>query len=154
MMAIFHETFTFAINLSVPPERAFAAYVDTALRATWSAPNPNTQISIIESDVCTGGSEVTKCGPMGGDLLYQLDISYHLVEQNKLISFTEVLREGRAKLTAALVTFEFRKRTDGTTDLHVADQVTSFVGNGGLEGHSEGYANALKNLAALFEEES
>lgn len=149
-MNIHHETISMEKALPATPEKVFRAYVDSKAREKWSAPEPGTELRIIESDVRTGGSEVAKCGTRGHALNWRMDVAYHLVMEGKLITFTEELRDGDKMLTIALITFEIRKAADGTSILRLTDQVTSFVGEDGVKGHRHGYAKALENLASML----
>lgn len=151
-MNIHHQTVTFEKPLPASPEAVFRAYTDTKAREKWSAPDNTTEIRIIESDVRTGGSEVGKCGTRGEELSWRMDVAYHLVEEGRLITFTEELWDGDNMLTVALITFDIRKASNGTSILHLTDQVTSFVGEGGVHGHRDGYNKALDNLISFLSE--
>ena len=87
-MNIHHETIAIKKALPATPARVFQAYVDTKAREKWSSPEPNTEIRITESDVRTGGSEVGKCGTKGEELNWRMDVADHLVDTDKLITFT------------------------------------------------------------------
>lgn len=152
-MDIHHETIALKNPLPAPPDSVFRAFVDTEARQEWSAPDSTTEIRIIESDVRTGGSETGKCGTRGEELKWRMDVAYHLVEENRLITFTEELWDGDALLTVALITFDIRGTSDGTCVLHLTDQVTSFIGDGGARGHRDGYARALDNMASMLSAE-
>jgi uncharacterized protein YndB with AHSA1/START domain len=146
-MDIFHETLAFERSFDAPPARLFEAYADPRQREAWSAPNPETVIVIDETDLRTGGRETARCGSTD-NLNWTMRVTYHRVEDGRLITFTEELWDGAKLLTVALITFEFRTRSDAGTLLTLTDQVTSFVGEGGVAGHREGYTKALENLAA------
>ncbi len=151
-MDIHHETVTLEKRLPASPENVFQAYTDPQAREIWSAPDDTTEIRILESDVRTGGSETGKCGTRGEELNWRMDVAYHLIEEGRLITFTEELWDGDNLLTVALITFDLSKAPDGATILHLTDQVTSFVGKGGVHGHREGYVKALDNLASMLAE--
>lgn len=53
-----------------------------------------------------GGSETTRCGGRD-DLGIRTEVRYHLVRRKEIISFSELLLEGKGMLTAARATFEF-----------------------------------------------
>ncbi|PTX56314.1 uncharacterized protein YndB with AHSA1/START domain [Litoreibacter ponti] len=151
-MEIHHETVTLEKPLPASPEEVFQAYTDPRAREKWSAPDNTTEIRILESNVKTGGSETGKCGTRGQELNWRMDVAYHLVENDRLITFTEELWDGDNMLTVALITFDLSKAPDGTTILLLTDQITSFVGEGGVQGHRDGYTKALDNLASMLGE--
>ena len=151
-MEIHHETVTLEKSLPASPEEVFQAYADPKAREKWSAPDNTTEIRILESNVKTGGSETGKCGTRGQELNWRMNVAYHLVEKGRLITFTEELWDGDTMLTVALITFDLTKASDGTTILRLTDQITSFVGEGGVQGHRDGYTKALDNLASMLRE--
>jgi uncharacterized protein YndB with AHSA1/START domain len=144
-----HETIQLKQEFSALPDRVFRAFVDVEERQKWSAPSDATAVLIDHSDVRTGGSEATRCGSKD-NLRFRTEVHYHLVEENRTICFAETLFEGDKVLMAALVTFDFGKGDDGGTLLTLTDQITSFVGPEGIEGHRQGFAAALGNLALLL----
>ena len=147
-MDLYHETLTFKRSFPVSAARLFEAFRNPREREVWSAPDDNTEIKIVECDVRTGGREKGLCGSKG-DMNWSMDVAYHLVENNRLITFTEELREGDRMLTVALITADITPTGDGCT-LDLTDQITSFVGQGGVSGHREGYDQALDNLADML----
>lgn len=149
-MEVYHETVTLKKTLPASPEEVFQAYTDPRAREIWSAPDDTTEIRILDSNVRTGGSETGRCGTRGQELNWRMDVAYHLVEKGRLISFTEELWDGDNMLTVALITFDLSKAPHGSTILHLTDQVTSLVGEGGVQGHRDGYSKALDNLASML----
>lgn len=145
-MDVRHETLVFEREFSAPPARLFQAFRDPREREIWSAPDADTEIRIDETDLRTGGRETGRCGPRG-DLKWTTKVIYHLVADDRLITFTEELWDGEHVLTVALITFEFASCGGEGTTLRLTDQVTSFVGGGGVSGHREGYTKALDNLS-------
>jgi len=148
-MPVHHETLRMERDFLASPQQVFAAYLDTRARESWSAPSETAEVRILNEDVRTGGSEATMCGAKG-DMRYRTEVHYHLVETDRLISFSETLLEGDAVLMAALITFEFFNAGSGASKLVLTDQITSFVGPEGVEGHRTGFSQALDNLHGLF----
>jgi len=146
-MDLYHETLVFERAFSAPPERLFQAYVDPKQREVWSAPTPDLIFVIDETDVRTGGREVARCGS-AGNLGWTMQVAYHCVVENALITFTEELWAGDTLLTVALITFDVRPSGSAGTVLTLTDQVTSLVGKDAVSGHRDGYTKALANLAA------
>jgi uncharacterized protein YndB with AHSA1/START domain len=148
-MPLHHETLRMERVFLASPHQVFAAYLDTRARESWSAPSETAEVRILNEDVRTGGSESTLCGAKG-DMRYRTEVHYHLVETDRLISFSETLLEGDTVLTAALITFEFFDSGSGASRLVLTDQITSFVGPEGGEGHRAGFSQALDNLHAML----
>ena len=82
------------------------------------------------------------------DLNWTMKVIYHCVTQDRQVTFTEELWDGDSVLTVALITFDIGKHGEVGTRLTLTDQITSFVGEGGVAGHRDGYTNVLDNLAA------
>lgn len=140
------ETIRLERLISASPLRVFEAYLDPKVRELWSAPSETAAVVIEHAEVRTGGSEATRCGARE-DMRYRTAVYYHLVEAPHLISFSETVLEGEKVLTAALVTIELRLTEGGVTRVVFTDQVTSFVGPDGVEGHRLGFGSALDNWA-------
>lgn len=148
-MPVHHETLRMERDFLASPQQVFAAYLDTRARESWSAPSEAAEVRILNEDVRTGGSEATMCGAKG-DMRYRTEVHYHLVETDRLISFSETLLEGDTVLMAALITFEFFDAGTGASKLVLTDQITSFVGVEGVEGHRTGFSQALDNLQRML----
>jgi uncharacterized protein YndB with AHSA1/START domain len=142
-----YETLVIERSLRASPDRIFRAYLDKEARQIWSAPSETAAVEIVTSDVRRGGLETTRCGTKG-NLEYRTDVTYHEVRTNELICFSETLLEGDNVLMVALITFELRPVGEHETLLVLTDQITSFVGPDGVEGHRAGFSAALENLAA------
>ena len=147
-MSVQHETLRLERVFQASPQQVFAAYIDTRAREVWSAPSETAEVRIINEDVRTGGSESTRCG-VKGDARYRTEVRYHLVETDRLISFSETQLEGDTVLMAALITFEFFDAGSGASKLVLTDQITSFVGTDGVKGHRTGFSQALDNLQRM-----
>lgn len=145
-MEVTHDTVVFERVFPVSPDRLFQAYADPREREIWSPPFEGVEVKIDRSDVRSGGSETSRCGP-SGDLKWRMDLSYHRVEPGAHICFTETLREGDMLMTVSQSTFEISAAPEGCR-LRLTDQVASYIGADGIEGHKEGYARSLDNLAA------
>lgn len=148
-MEIRHETLVFERYFNASPSRLFQAYADPKEREVWTAPSPETVVSIDETDLRTGGRETARCGRKG-HLNWTMKVAYHRVTVDRQITFTEELWDDEQVLTVALVTFEFEPSGEGRTHLKLTDQITSFVGVGGISGHRDGYTKALANLSTIF----
>ena len=147
-MDLYHETLTFKRSFPVSAARLFEAFRNPREREIWSAPDDSTEIKIVECEFRTGGHEKGLCGSKG-DMNWSMDVVYHLVETDRLITFTEELQAGDRMLTIALITVDIAPTDNGCT-LSLTDQITSFVGQGGVSGHRDGYSKALGNLASML----
>ncbi|MEO0452212.1 MAG: SRPBCC domain-containing protein [Pseudomonadota bacterium] len=143
-MDVYHDTVRLRKCFQYSAEQLFAAYLDPALRQEWAAPNDDSAVEIVHSNVRTGGTEETRCGTKG-DLKYRTKVNYHLVQANQLITFTESLFKKDSILSVAAITFEFRRLDEGA-ELILTDQITSFVGKDMIDGHRQGFTAALVNL--------
>ena len=146
-MELSHETVVLNRSFKVTPARLFEAYVDPKQREIWCVPGTETVFNIQETDVSTGGRETATCGP-AGDMKWHMQVVYHRVEQDRLIVFTEELWEHDMLLTVALITFDIRESGPSGSELILTDQITSFIGSEGIEGHTDGYRHAFENLEA------
>lgn len=144
-MNIHHETLVFEREFDALPSRLFAAYVDTEAREKWSTPSPTLEVRIDSSDVRTGGRETGRCGSKG-DLKWMLNVHYHCVTPDRQITFTEELWDGDQILVVALITFDLMEIDANRTALKLTDQITSFVGPDAVNGHRDGYTQALAHL--------
>ncbi|MBF9036611.1 hypothetical protein HKCCE2091_20435 [Rhodobacterales bacterium HKCCE2091] len=147
-MTIAHDTLTFDRRYDASPSRVWAAYADTRAREAWSAPTDTAEVSIDSVDFRSGGRETARCGTRG-DMKWRLELTYHAVVPERTICFSEELWEGEMLLTVALISFEFEPDGAGSR-VRVTDQVASFVGGEGIEGHGEGYAQALDKLGRML----
>jgi uncharacterized protein YndB with AHSA1/START domain len=141
------ETLVIERNLQASPDLIFRAYLDKEARQVWSAPSETAAVEIVTSEVRKGGLETTRCGTKGNPE-YRTDVTYHEVRTNELICFSETLLEGNNVLMVSLITFELRLVSEHETLLVLTDQITSFIGPDGVEGHRAGFSAALENLAA------
>lgn len=145
-MPIHHDTLVFERRIDATPAEVFTAYADRSRREAWSAPSDASEVKIDAVDFRTGGSERGRCGSKG-DLRWATEVAYHAVEANRRIVFTEALKEGASILTVALIAFDLQADGERGTKLAVTDQIASFIGPEGVQGHKDGYRQALDNLA-------
>ncbi|MBS0418647.1 MAG: SRPBCC domain-containing protein [Proteobacteria bacterium] len=149
-MDIIHETLTFKQSFPVSLKRLFRAFTDPREREAWGRPSETAEIRIEHSDVRTGGTETARCGTKG-DLRWTVHVSYHLVETDRLIVYSEAVSEAGAIQHTSLVTVEFLKSADGSASVILTDQIASFIGRDGIKGHQFGHSKALANLRSLLQ---
>lgn len=80
---------------------------------------------------------------------YRTKVRHHSVESDRLISISEALLEGDAVLTAALIAFEFVGAGSGASKPVLTEQIASFVGPEGVDGHRTGFSQALDKLHGI-----
>lgn len=122
----------------------WSAYADPVTRARWSVP-AGEAMSIDHDDLRDGGAGRYRCGEPGV-LPFTGVVGYVRVVPGKLVVQTETVHAGDELLASALVTWRFRAHEDQTL-VSIVDQVTSFVGEGMIEGHRNGHRLALEQLA-------
>lgn len=147
-MNISHETIIFNEAFNVPVSRLFQAFSDPHEREIWGAPSEAVEIKIDSGEVRTGSTETGRCGTKG-DMQFATHCAYHYVAQNVCIVYSETVRMTDAVIHAALVTVEFNETAAGST-VRITDQITSFVGSDGIEGHRVGNIAALQNLKKML----
>ncbi|MEM6439600.1 MAG: SRPBCC domain-containing protein [Pseudomonadota bacterium] len=147
-MDMTHDTVVFDRTFPVSPQRLFEAYADPKQREAWSPPFDGVEVRIDRSEVRTGGTETSRCGPTG-DLKWRMEVAYHKVGPGAHICFTEALWEGDLLMTVSQSTFEISAAPEGCR-LKLTDQVASYIGREGIDGHREGYARSLDNLAVML----
>ncbi len=127
-LSVTHSTFTIEREYAASPQMVFAAWASPEARRVWGAPNPSIDLIYDQADFRVGGCDVSRCiwaeGPPYVCVTRYLDI----VENGRIV-FTEVLEQGAARLSAALLTIELSG--DGrTTRLHLTAQIAAFDGSG------------------------
>lgn len=143
-----HDTIRLKQWVAATPSQVLAAFADPQARAQWSAPSESAGLEIDACDFRPGGAETARCGPLG-DLRYSLDTRYFRVDDSGMV-FSEAVQEDGQMLTLALITFRLSPDTSGCM-IELTDQLVSFVGAGGVDGHRQGYAQSLGRLAAWVE---
>lgn len=146
-MTIAHETLHLRRTLDAELEAVWSAYADTAQRSRWSVPEGEEMV-FDSDDLRSGGSARYRCGTPG-ELEFAGTIEYLHVAPEVALVHTETMRSGSDLLSAALVTWSF-VATEAGTDLTLTVQVTSFVGEGMLEGTRNGHRIALNQLDSFL----
>lgn len=146
-MTIAHDTIHLSRRLDADLVDVWAAYADTAHRSRWSVPEGEEMVFDAD-DLRSGGSARYRCGTPG-ELQFAGSIDYLHIAPEAEVVHTEIMRTGSELLSAGLLTWTFRAANPGT-ELTVTVQVTSFVGEGMLDGARNGHRIALDQLAALL----
>lgn len=146
-MTIAHDTIHLTRTLEADLEDVWSAYADTSLRSRWSVPQGEEMV-FDSDDLRSGGSARYRCGTPG-DLEFAGSIDYLHIAPEAAVVHTETMRTGSELLSAGLLTWSFAAAGPGT-DLSLTVQVTSFVGEGMLDGTRNGHRIALDQLVSLL----
>ena len=145
-MLILHETLKFERHIQVNLERVFEAYADFEQRAIWGTPSESAVIIYDEADFREGGSDRFRCGAKSNPNIH-VKAQYLSIVPGSRIVWSEITAMDGKSLSASLNTVTFRQ--DGNdTQLGVTVQIASFVGQDMINGHRQGNAAALDNLAS------
>lgn len=142
-MSIVHETLKLTKTISADLSRVWEAFADPTLRARWSVPVGEGMI--YESAAFeVGGRDRYRCGPPES-LDYINIVDYATIAPQSLVVYTETVTTSEQPLSASVVTWSFTAISDAT-EVQITSQVTSFVGDGMIEGNRHGHAKALNQL--------
>lgn len=142
-MSIVHETLKFTKKLDADLSRVWEAFADSNQRAQWSVPAGEAMV-YEQAAFEVGGRDRYRCGPPESlDFINIVD--YALIVPQSLVVYTETVATSEEPLSAGVVTWSFAVNGDGT-EVRLTSQVTSFVGDGMIEGSRNGHAKALNQL--------
>lgn len=147
-MPVHNKFFRMERTFSASPQQLFAVYLDTQKPEKWSAPSDTDEVKILNETVQTGGSESTLCGTKG-NMKYRTSVHHHLVETDRIISFSETLLERNTVLAGALITLAIIASDSDLSKLVLTAQITSY-GADLSGGYQVGLSQALENLNAMF----
>lgn len=147
--ALAHDTIRLERIFRHPPARVFRAYADVEQRLRWSTPSDDEFVAFEAHDFRVGGIDRFRCGlrddPDGGGT-FGGTTRYEAIGEESHIVFTERLESAVGDLLAmSLVTMSFGADGEGCR-FTIVDQVTSFAGDGPLEGSRHGYTAMLDQL--------
>lgn len=142
-MHVVHDTLHFTREADQPIDTVWAAYADVGHRRQWSVPSGE-QIIYDAVDFTAGGQESYRCGPPG-DLSNVGTLRYHLIDPPHRLIYTDTVRRDGELMAVALLTWEL-EASDRGTRIAIADQVTSLVGHGMIDGHRNGHDKTLDQL--------
>src|SRR5262249_29694013 len=132
-----------------PPEKAFAAFSDAAKKKRWYAESRGHDIGEYALDFRVGGSEVLEVvmkpgTPIAGARLRWAQ-TYNDIKDNVRIVFSQTLDINGKRISAALITVEFRAVKTGC-DLIFTHQAAFFEGADGPQMREAGWKALLGNL--------
>lgn len=145
-MSIVHETLKFTKTINAELSRVWEAFADPIQRARWSVPAGEAMV-YEQAAFEVGGRDRYRCGPPESlDFINIVD--YALIVTQALVVYTETVTTSEQPLSAGVVTWSFTVNGD-VTEVQLTSQVTSFVGDGMIEGNRNGHAKALNQLEEL-----
>lgn len=142
------ETVRIGAEIAHPVAEVWAAFADTAARATWGVPDGEAMV-YDHDDFRAGGSTAFRCGTPGV-LEFHASGDYPRIEPEAYVVSTETLRSGDQVLSTAIVTWTFTATPAGT-HVEITDQLVSFVGEGMVDGHRNGHTIALRQLGDFLD---
>lgn len=142
-MSLVHDTLTFSQKIDAELSTVWHAFADATQRAQWSVPAGEAMIyEQVAFEV--GGRDRYRCGPPESlDFINVVD--YALIVRESLVVYTEFVATDEQPLSVSVLSWSFMD-DGGCTDISVTCQVTSFVGDGIIEGNRNGHTKALSQL--------
>jgi uncharacterized protein YndB with AHSA1/START domain len=149
MTPTLHATLVFEREISASPEAVFAAIVDPAARARWGAPSDTAVVIYDEADFREGGQDRFRCGSKSNPNIHGATRYLDIVANRRVVSSETIVVDGR-RLCASLTTLELA--VDGKkTRLKSTTQLSSFIGEDMVKGHTTGTNASLDSLARYFQ---
>jgi uncharacterized protein YndB with AHSA1/START domain len=143
--SVIHSTIVIKRSYDASPARVFKAFADPQARARWGTPSKNVELVYDKADFRVGGQDVSRCGPRGRPI-YRVETRYLDIEPEHRIVSTEVVCEGRNRLSVSLITAEFQA-VGKSARLVLTDQIAAFGDKDMIAGSEAGFSAALDNLA-------
>lgn len=141
------DTFTFARDFDLPPDRMWHLMTDAKMREQWGVPDENMVLKVIAEDLRVGGVERHICGPADTPE-FEVETHWYHIDAPGLAVFTETIIGGGMRLGASLVTYLIAPAGSGSkVDVTVA--VSSFVGPEMIGEFRAGWTGGFENLARL-----
>jgi len=149
MSAPVHNTFVIERTYPAAPARVFAAFADPAKKSRWYAESLNHEVERFEMDFRVGGVErsaykMAATTPFPGVELANEGTYYDIVEGRRVV-VGAAMSLGGARISVALVTFEFEATAAGTR-LTCTHQAVFFENSGGWEMRERGWQTLFDRL--------
>ena len=136
-------TISLSADIDHPTSAVWKAFADIDQRVRWGVPEGEEMICDVD-EFRRGGSIRARCGSPGA-LEYCSAGQYCAVEPERWLVTTETLTRDGQILSTAIITWAFAATSRGTR-VDLVDQVVSFVGQGMIDGHRNGYEICLRQL--------
>jgi uncharacterized protein YndB with AHSA1/START domain len=155
-LSVVHSTFVLERSFAAPVERVFAAFTDPAKKRRWLSEDGDHPVEAFELDFEVGGVErleyrLGEDTPFPGTSIVSLSIFQDIVDQARIVQASRMTLGGH-RISATLVTFEFRS-TEGGTELTVTHQGAFFERSDGPEMREEGWRRLMDALEKYLHSE-
>ncbi|MDQ2067579.1 SRPBCC family protein [Xinfangfangia sp. CPCC 101601] len=139
---------SFEREIAAPVDTLWQAWLAPAARAIWSAPTPEVEVSILESDPRVGGREISICqGPNPPEI--RVETGWLTLDPEARSVNYEVISAEGVPQSAALVTAVFSPTVTGSR-IHVTVQLSSLASDMAA-GYRHGFNGGLNNLRDVAE---
>ncbi len=135
-------------NFSVSSQVVYSWYSDIEKRKTWCVPEGD-EIQFLNNDFSVGGQDLARCGSPGA-LDFTTETNYLAIESDRLIVFSETVKNGEMLLACSLNSLVFDPDDQGAS-ITARLSVMSFVGEQMLLGYENGWKSVLENLREELE---
>ena len=140
-------TYDFHRDFTISTAQLWHLLTDPGMRSQWGTPEPGQTLTMITSDLRTGGLERHRCGPADAPE-FEVETRWYRLDASENAVFTETLEADGATLATSLVTYRLTETGAGTA-LDVSVAVSSFVGPDMAQEFHAGWEGGLDNLARL-----
>ena len=111
--SVTHATFSIERTYDSPLAKVFNAFADPAIKRAWLVEGEGWQIDEFVADFKVGGFERSRFRFRGGTPVRN-DTVYHDIVPNERIIFGYTMTVGENRISASLVTFQFKAAGTGT----------------------------------------
>jgi uncharacterized protein YndB with AHSA1/START domain len=148
MTGTLHATLVFEREIPAPVEAVFAAFADPVKRAQWGTPSDTAVVIYDETDFREGGLDRFRCGSKSDPNIHGATRYLDIAVNRRIVSSETIAMDGR-RLCVSLTTLEFTP--DGQkTKLKNTTQLSAFIGQDMVIGHTMGPNASLDNVARYF----
>ena len=147
--SVSHATFTLERTYDSPPAKVFNAFADPAIKRRWFVEGGGWDVEEFTPDFKVGGHERSRFRFRGRAPLRN-DTPYHDIVPNERIIFAYIMTVGENRISASLVTLEF-KPEDGRTKLVFTEQGAFLDGLDKVESREGGWGGLLDALGKALQ---
>ena len=150
-----HSTFVIERHYPTSSDRVFKAFSDPAKKRRWMGEDAGRNLVAYEMDFQVGGRDRSQSRmgdntPFPGVILTN-QTTYQDIVPGKRIVYAYTMALGDHRMSAGLVTVEFRGAENGT-DLIFTEQGAYFEGSDGPERREHGWRKLLENIEKALAE--
>jgi uncharacterized protein YndB with AHSA1/START domain len=148
MTSTLHATLVFEREISASTEAVFAAFADPVKRAQWGTPSDTAVVIYDETDFREGGQDSFRCGSKSDPNIHGLTRYLDITLNRRIVSSETITIDG-TRLCVSLTTLELTPEGK-RTKLKSTTQLSSFIGQDMVNGHTTGTNASLDNLVKYF----